>query len=62
MYNQKYGTLKKMWTTITEFLLSVPFLRAHAGDSVRLLEDGVAGEYSRYRHGDQPGGSGQGGY
>lgn len=35
-------------------------LRAHAGDGLRLLEDGVAGEHGSYRHGDQPGGSGQG--
>lgn len=44
-------------------LLSVSdSVRPHAGDSLRLLEDGMAGEHSSYRHGDQLGGSGQGGY
>ena len=34
--------------------------RPHAGDGEGLLEDGVAGEFSIYRHGYQPCGGWQG--
>lgn len=45
------------------FLKSVFFsLRSDAGDGLRLLEDGLAGEHGGDRNGDKPGGSGQGGY
>lgn len=35
-------------------------VRAHAGDSQRFLEDGLAGKLSLYCHGYQPGGGWQG--
>lgn len=44
-------------------LLNVALLvscRPHAGDRQGFLEDDLAGEFSQYRHGNQPGGSGQG--
>lgn len=48
------------------FLKSIFFLshalRSDAGDRLRLLEDGLAGEHGGHRNGDKPGGSGQGGY
>lgn len=43
-------------------MLTVFCHRTNAGNSLRLLEDGLAGEHGGYRHGDQPGGSRQGGY
>lgn len=34
--------------------------RPHAGDREGFLEDDLAREFCQYRHGNQPGGSGQG--
>lgn len=51
------------WILLTIFPLFICVcLRTDAGNSLWLLEDGLAGEHSSYRHGDQPGGSWQGGY
>lgn len=44
--------------TFTDFCFSLR--RAQAGDDLRLLEDGVAGELLQHRHDHQAGGSGQG--
>lgn len=44
-------------TSPTVYLL---FCRPEAGDDLRLLEDGLAGELLQYCHDHQAGGSGQG--
>lgn len=54
------ASLKSPQCSKGKWRLCSVFPRAHAGDHIWLLEDGVAWEHGKHHHGDQPCGSGKG--